>query len=214
MKIHKFLFFSLFVVCCSAAHSQSNGLYLLKDFSQGIIVHKNNSKAAALLNYDAQNRSMKFIEGEDLMLLTNTNFIDTVYIGSRKFIPEKNHFLEVVRLPNGMVYVDWRFKEILQGRKGALGLTTQGSVESVTISSFQAGSRLDWESTVDVTKIKMANEYRFKSGGKTVTFKDKKGLLKQLPNHREAIETYIKETSPEWNDPDAMIELVNFCLGL
>lgn len=216
MKTFKILFLFVGMVCCaSTAYSQSGGLYLLKEFAQGIIVHKNNSKAAALMNYDAKGRKMNFVEGEDLMLLTNTNFIDTVYIGSRKFIPEKDFFLEVVRVPNGIVYVDWRFKEIIQGKKGAMGLTTHGGgIESVSVSSYNRGARLEWDSTIDVTQIKMANEYRIKTNGKTIIFKDKKGLLKQFPKHTGEIETYINEHTPKWNDPDDMVELADFCLGL
>ncbi len=210
----------LIFVCSLAFLTSTNAqvtreLFLLKGFSQGIILNKDGSKAAAEMNYDAKGRNMLFLEGEDLMLLTNTNAIDTIFIGSRKFIPEKNYFLEVVGIPNGTVYVDWRFNSIQIGKKGAYGITTQGTVETVNVHSYRAGGKFEWDESTAVTKFKVENEYRVKNtAGKILKFKNKKDLLKQFANHKEAIEQYLAQNSVDWENPEMVVDLADFCLGL
>ena len=67
---------------------------------------KNGAKTNALLNYDGSNRKMKFKQQDEIMILTNTQAIDTVFIASHKFIPYSRNFLEVVEMPNGNLYIN------------------------------------------------------------------------------------------------------------
>ena len=88
-------------------YAQRKSIYLLDDFTQGVVLMKNGAKTNALLNYDGSNRKMKFKQQDEIMILTNTQAIDTVFIASHKFIPYSRNFLEVVEMPNGNLYINW-----------------------------------------------------------------------------------------------------------
>lgn len=205
------IFAILFILGVTNLYAQKNPIYLLNDFTQGTVLMKNGSKAVTLLNYDACNRLMKYKEKDDIMILTNTQQVDTIFIASHKFIPANRFFLEVIDMPNGKAYINWLLKETYKGKVGAYGQTTQ-STTSTTINTSYYNKGIYKNENKDVIDTYNDNDYWFFLNNKLVKFKNEKSLLKLFPQKEEAIRNYIKKYKTDMKKPEQIIELMNYCL--
>ncbi|MCC8144276.1 MAG: hypothetical protein LIO97_10595 [Tannerellaceae bacterium] len=57
--------------------NNKKALYLFENFTEGKVVMNNKAHTNALLNYDAANHLMKYKEGEETLILVNTQAVDT-----------------------------------------------------------------------------------------------------------------------------------------
>lgn len=175
---------------------------------------KNGAKTTALLNYDAANRRMMFKQGDDLMILTNAESVDTIYLDNRKFFPIKNHlFLECVPCVNGTVYINWSLRNKFQGQKGAYGQVSHAANIETINTNYWTNNGYNKES-LDIYKIANDNEYWLNLDGNFVHCKNKKTLLKLFPDRKQEIEKYIKERNIDFSKAEQMIDLLDYCMGL
>lgn len=174
---------------------------------------KNGAKTNALLNYDGSNRKMKFKQQDEIMILTNTQAIDTVFIASHKFIPYSRNFLEVVEMPNGNLYINWSLRELYKGRQGAYGYANQSTTTTSINTSFYNKGYYKVENP-DIMEEINDNDYWFFRTDKPVKFRNEKSLLKLFPGKEELIRSYIKEHNINMKNPEQVIELSNYCMGL
>ncbi len=196
-----------------AGYAQKKSIYLLDDFTQGVVLMKNGAKTNARLNYDGSNRKMKFKQQDEIMILTNTQAIDTVFIASHKFIPYSRNFLEVVEMPNGNLYINWSLRELYKGRQGAYGYANQSTTTTSINTSFYNKSYYKVENP-DIMEEINDNDYWFFRTDKPVKFRNEKSLLKLFPGKEELIRSYIKEHNINMKNPEQVIELSNYCMGL
>ena len=132
----------LFILCVSipwtgAQNQQFERRYLFPEFTVGHIQFYNGSQVNIKMNFDARNQKIFYYDGETLMEMTNLPMIKTLTIQDRVFIVKEGLLCEVFDNEKGPVLVNWSFKNVNKGSKGALGTTTQGKVE--VLSSFDFG---------------------------------------------------------------------------
>ncbi|WP_455665823.1 hypothetical protein [Phocaeicola sp.] len=193
--------------------SQKSRLFLFDDFKNGIVLMKNQAKTSALFNYDAANRQMLFKQGEEIMVMTGIELVDTIYIDSRKFFPAgRSLFLEAVPTKNGTIYINWVLKKQFKGKKGAYGQVLQTNVETIN-TSYWTNSEYKHESA-DVYSILNENEYWLERNGKFTKCKNEKSLLKLFPGKESMIRKYINEHKTNFNNPHSIIELLDYCMEL
>jgi len=188
--------------------AQKKRLYLFEEYTNGTVLMLNNARANASLNYDAANRLMMYMEGEEAMILTNTQAIDTVFIADRKFIPAGRIFLEVVPLTSGEIYVNWLLNEHYRGKKGAYGQTTQNNIIVINTNHFQPG--VYERQTADVNIVGNKNEYWLLRKGKYVKFKNEKGLLALFPDNKAQIRDYIRQHKLAISNPQDVFVLMEY----
>lgn len=174
-----------------AGNAQKKSIYLLNDFTQGTVLMKSGAKTSASLNYDASNRKMKFRQQDEIMILTNTGEVDTIFIASHKFIPYNRNFLEVIELPNGNLYINWLLKELYKGRTGAYGYANQSTTTTSINTSYYNKNYYKVENP-DIMEQINENDYWFFRNGKPVKFRNEKSLLKLFPGKEELIKGYMK----------------------
>lgn len=214
MILRFLLILSLYVTGLVKVYAQKSSVYLLPDFVQGTVLMKNGARTTAMLNYDATNRRMMFRQGHELLILTNVESVDTIYLGKHKFVPRKNIlFLECVPCENGTIYVNWSLRKKYQGQKGAYGQVSHAAnIENINTNYWtNNGYCLE---TLDIYKTINDNEYWLKLNGKFINCKNKKTLMKLFPLHRTEIESYIKKKKIDFSKSEQMIELLNYCMGL
>lgn len=208
---------SVLIVSCfvwtGSLFAQQKRTFLLPDYLSGSVLMLNGSRVTTLLNYDAANRAMMYKEKEDEMILVNIQSVDTVYIGSRKFIPAGNSlFLEVVPVSHGTVYINWNLESHLQGKAGAYGQVSQSKVETVNTSYWTNNAyRNELFEVYDQTN---KNEYWLFRKGKPVKCKNEKTLLKLFPGKEEQTRTYIKQNKLDFGNANDVIRLLDYCLAL
>lgn len=211
----------LFIILCillsgTDIHAQKRRIFLFNEFIKGTVLMKNKSSISVSLNYDASNHNMMYLDKDETMIMTGIEMIDTIFVHSRKFIATKqNIFLEVVSVTKGYVYINWKIKEQILGKKGAYGQITQGSVSTMDANFIKQQAGTEKQISADVTATSYENEYwLFRNEKSAVKFKDKKSLLKLFPDKRDTIEIYIKENSINMKSPVDVIKLADYCLGL
>lgn len=219
MKKFMYLFISL--ICAINIHTvraqNKQRIYLFECYTKGTVLLKNKAYVPVPLNYDAANQKMMYMDGEKEMILDNMQGVDTVYIGKQKFTPNGQHgFLEMIPLKNGIVFINWKLKKQLVGKKGAYGQVIQGSVEVMNINAIkqQAGIATCLDNVVDVYTQINENEYWLKHNGKFLKCKNEKNLLKIFSGHEEKIKGYIKENKINFNHTNEVLELIDYCLGI
>lgn len=210
--IFRTISFIILILCIQNIFAQEKRILLFENYQKGTILLKNRYKTHTLLNFDAANDNIMFKQDNDEMILTNSNQIDTVYIGNRKFIPIRNIFLECIATKHGDVYIHWNLKNVYKGKRGAYGMITQTKVESINTAQMNYGY---YENQyVDVYQLSNRNEYYLFNGDKPIVVKNEKQLLKSFPEQQNNIKEYIKKRGINFLDTKKVIELLEYCLGL
>lgn len=208
----KFILFAAVFTIPMVMFSQKKRVMLFEEYTSGTVLMYNKTKIQTPLNYDASNKVMMFIHGEDEMILTNNEKIDTVYIGSHKFIYAKDIYLECVKKKHGNIYIDWSLKDVIRGSKGVYGQVTQSRVESINKRYWEQGKDLNLSS--DVHSLSNENKYQFLLNGEIVICKSKKDLLKLFNDKKEDINNFINEHNLNFIDPSDALTIIDYCLSL
>ena len=197
------------------SHAEKKRLYLFDDYTAGTVLMKNKSRIQSPLNYDAANHVMMFKDKDEDMILTQLEAIDTVFIDNRKFIPTgRSMFLEVLKLDNGILYINWKLEQLAKGKLGAFGQVSQNSVDAYDVDLVRGVSGKKESKGTEVYETLNKSEYWITIHDKPGKFKNKKTLLKLYPGKETTIEAFIKNNKVDMNNPDDIGKLANFCMGL
>lgn len=190
-------------------------IFIFDHFLQATIHFKNNTRTVALMNYDVVNGRMLFEQGEQMMELTNiASILNIEWKDKRKFIVQGNDFLEEIRLKNGIVYIKWRIKNQIVGSKGAMGLTTQTKVETISLQSMGIYSMDDKPQSADVYQQINNNEYFLYINGTLQKVKTLAQIVKLYPGHKEQIRQFARDNRINMSKTLSVLELLNYCLSL
>lgn len=208
----RLIFILILIFNLQGITAQEKRILLFENYEKGTVLFKNKTQTHASFNFDAANDKIMFMQGNEEMILTNINIIDTIYISSRKFIPIKNIYVECIHTQNGEVYVHWNLKNVYKGKRGAYGMTTQAKVESINTAQMNYGY---YENQyVDVYQLSNRNEYYLFKENKPIIIKNEKNILKAFPTHQDKIKKYIKKNDIDFSKTMKVIELLEYCLGL
>ncbi len=179
--------------------------YLFSEFKPGEIKFKGYSRPEkVLMNIDAMGQRIFYFQGETLMELTNASMIDTLKVNGLKFVMKDGLLCEQMAWQNDTVYVNWKFKNVNKGSKGALGFTTQAKVEVLHSYEFTPATPFpvtDWNrysedgdgASVEVWQRKSDNTYFFYVDRKEYKVKRLKELYAAFPLQAPDLKAYVKE---------------------
>ncbi len=202
----------LFIPALLSAQTQERSAYLLDQFTTSIATGKQSAPMRAEFNYDCIKQEMHFIENGEIMKLEPISQVDTIFLGDHKMIPYGSHFLDVVHItPHYKLMADYKRKVVNRGKKGAMGLTTQGSVENIDVSKLAEGRQLQM---TDIAVYECVDEisYVLEIGTNKKKFNNAKSLMKLFPEKKAQIEAYIKEHKVSFSDIRAVASLTDFCV--
>lgn len=206
------------------ASAQTRRVFLFEKFTPAKVRLKSKGVVSYIMNYDSCNGKMMFLEGEDMMELTNVATVDTISWGERKFVPFKNKFAEVVQMPAGKVFVDWVIRDVVVGKKGALGRQTGGSVHNLRMHEFSEPGVIPgvdrytpYESdgsANDIWKRSNNNNYYIFVNGQLLKITNEKSLIKAFPAHADEIRQYKQSHDIDYKDALSALEIINYAMGL
>ena len=210
----------MLLLSCPTVLAQDHTILLFEEFIVGKIHFKNHSTTSTRMNYDAGRARMLFLQDGELMEVTNQSMIDSISFGKRQFIPTQTGFSEKVQTRHGVVYVNWRIKDVHLGSKGAYGMPTQGKVE--TLNNYDFGLSSEFYTSYgdqkvhsnDVFRRKNANTYSILWEGKLKEIRNLSQLIKLLPEYKDTIKAYAKEKNLDMKETIEAIELIDYCLSL
>ena len=210
--MHKTLcFFSFLLAGSLSAAAQA---YLLPEFKVSVAtVKRGGQPIQACFNYNCVTRSMEFKEGEEVLRLDPISHIDTLYLDCHKMIPYGVRFLDVVYASSRFsLLVDYKRIKINKGKKGGMGLTTQGTVENVDFSAYGGRHTEEWKKGNEVWQFRDENTYLYVVKSKMKKFHNEKRLVKLFPEKEDVIREYVKAHAVRFDQPQAVLELLQECL--
>lgn len=196
----------LLLAMAPAAQAQQ---YLLKEFTACSVKMKNNQPVRGLFNYNCNTQRMEFMDGETVMELTNSEAVDTLYLGTHKMIPYSTKFLEVLcRAPEYSLAVDYKAKAVNLGREGAMGTRSQMTVASMDMKSLGIHQNRPEIHELSVWKHENDNGYYLIQKNKMKRFNSTKSLLKLLPERKDKIEAYLTANKVDYHDTEQVLEMI------
>lgn len=209
-KMKALILAGLFLALAPAAHAQQ---YLLKEFTACSAKMKNGQPVRGLFNYNCNTQRMEFMDGETVMELTNSEAIDTLYLGPHKMIPYSTKFLEVVfRCKEFSLAVDYKAKAVNLGREGAMGTRSQMSVASMDLKSLGIHQNHPELHELSVWKHENENGYYLVQKNKMKRFNNTKTLLKLIPERKDKVEAYLASHKVDYHDTDQVLEMLISCM--
>lgn len=187
------------LMSCLCAFAQREA-FLFPDFQKGHIVFYNNATSDVELNIDTYNQVIYYIQGDQLMQMTNMQSIGNLTVGDRRFVIHDGLLCEAVDVNGRPVLVNWKFKNVNKGSKGALGATTQNKVE-VLWTNLEAGTVVPGEGraaqqgdyVLEVWQMKSDNTYFISVDGRDYRVKKLKDLYKAFPDVAPQLKAFAKE---------------------
>lgn len=196
----RFLVISTVVILLSWSAAAQQRYYLFPGFVTGHIEFYDHSHADVLLNFDALDQKILYLEGDNLMEMTNLPMVKVLQADDRVFVVKEGLLCEVLDRESGPVLVNWRFRKVNRGSKGAMGLPTQGKVEAMRISPYDLNAvdatnadLIQGTYLADVWKQENANIYFIGIGGNTCKLRSERDLYKKFPTQAPQLKQYVKE---------------------
>lgn len=233
MKAKRLLTMVVFAVCAIlSASAQGERIFLFDNFAKGFIKFKSGAVNASMMNYDANNGKMYFMQGETLMELTGTQLIDSIQFGDRHFVGRDGDFVELYSLKHGIVKILWRIHKIHEGYVGAFGQQSQVGATKIQLNgnfglgglagagggmyngSFGVNDSHDSGRRMDIWKTKSANVYYFEKNGKEYKVSSIKHIYKAFPQYKSQIKEFAKENNLDLMSAEKAVVLIDYLLSL
>ena len=203
-----FLLFICLTVCSMASAQESNGYYF-KDFTYGQVLLKNRQFARGKFNYDFVNHQMHFLNGSTDMIVEHLPDIDTIIIDKTRFIPYENRFVEVLKGKKAVLLIEKEVKTREEGKAGAMGLTTRGSVQAIDVNARFQRVNGDSSTNITITKDEIKNIYMAQFKRKWETFRNQATFLKHFPKkQQDPIKEQIKALNVDFDQPEDVLRLL------
>lgn len=209
------LFISLFGAFSLLAQQP---VFLFRDFQPATLSFQGfERKERLLLNIDAMGQRIFYLQGETLMELTNMYQIDTLLVNGKSFVMKEGLLYEELAWPGDTLYINWKFKNVNKGSKGALGATTQNKVD-VLWTSLTPDEPVNGEGKFaqrgdyvqEVWQRKGNNTYLFKIGGVQYKAQRLKDLYKAFPDKAPALKAYVKEKKYTMENAQQAIQVITY----
>ena len=217
-SMKRFSIFILFLASFALPAGAQEYIFLFEEFQDAVFDMNAGADIKSSFNFDTKGQKLYFYKGEDLMEMTNTFRIDTVFADGRKFVWKGDKFCEYVPNDNGGIWINWKFRDSFVGKSGAMGLTTQGKVEVMYVPGLN--SRYSYENIgkfsdlTDVWVTKNENTYYFIKDGADYHFRNIGEIYKAFPDKASDIKAFIKSNKLKGNNASEALKIIDFIYSL
>ena len=191
-----FLLISLLLASCICkAQSDDNKIspYLFEKFRPAEVFFKDGSRYKETMNYNLLTNKFCFLEktNNKIQEVTNPEDILIVKIEGRVFYQENNYAIEVLPT-NPSLFVQYKAHIRKQADKGGYGSTSETTAVRTFAGVNADGMRYDFSPEALIVG-KRYQHYWLEKNGKRKAFKNFKQFLKLYPEHKAALELFIRE---------------------
>jgi len=185
--------------------------YILPEFTLGTILMNDESSYEAMVNYNALTEELIFENNGEKLAIDRSEIhrIDTVFINTRRFIPLKGRFLELVSWSSFEIFVEYTcaLKEV--GKSIGYGQRSKTtSVKNVT--SYNADGRLYNLKLPDTFEIDPSVCYWLKRNNEYIQFCNLRDLRKFYKKKIDLFKDYKKSQNVEYENQESMIKLITY----
>jgi hypothetical protein len=184
--------------------------YLLPDFVKGSVKMKNGNTQQAIMNYNMLTEEMIFEKGDTKLAMDKLETVDTVYLGSRKFIPHEKVFYELLVMDQISLFVQHKCNLMPAGKPAGYGGTSETSATTSVSVLMTSGN---------IYKLKLPEGYRvtddtqfwITKGGSAFRIGSERQFLKIFPEKSKEIELFIKQNKLNMRKMEDLTVLIAKC---
>jgi len=164
----------------------------------------------AIVNYNMITEEMIFEKGGTRLAMDKIETIDTVYLGSRKFVPYEKYFLEILLENQVSLFIRHKLNILQSGSPAGYGGTTEtGAAHSI---SYLVGSG-------SLYKLQLPSEYHLTDASQFWIKKDdsffrigtERQILDIFPEKSKEIKQFIRQNKINLRKEKDVITLINKC---
>jgi len=208
------ILFGLLCLCMNLSAQDNSDItlsqYLFPTFDSCRVKMKSGSVSTAIANYNTITGKMVFMKENEPYNMTVTSFVDTVTIAGRKFVPGKDAFYEVlVNAPVSLFIQHKSTLEHLGAPSGYGGRSQTTAIDRVNV--LTDGDHFYNLKIPDEYKVSPSPVFWISKDHQMFSFVSKRQLLKIFPDHKDALEQFIKQNRLKTDDPEDMIKVVDYC---
>lgn len=212
--------------------AQEKRIYFFSDFVNTAIKYKGGQVFKVKANYDVANRKMMYMQGEQLMELTDLQLVDTIVTDGYAWVLHDGHFCQVVDSNDGnRVLLGWHIVKTHEGYVGAFGISQVparklklsgdfgldnftadggGIFNGTTDTNAHDGNG----SNLDVWRNKNLNTYYFTKAGREYALKGMKSVYKAFPDKKAQIKQFVRENKVDMQTATGALELIDYLMSL
>jgi hypothetical protein len=209
---------TLFITTCfcgipNCAQNKSEPIsthYVLPAFEKGIVRMKNGQIEEVKIDYNMLSEEMIFENGGTRLAMDKIETIDTVYLGSRKFVPYEKYFLEILLEDQVSLFIRHKLNILQSGSPAGYGGTTEtGAAHSI---SYLVGSgslyKLQLPSEYHLTD---ASQFWIKKESSFFRIGTERQILDIFPEKSKEIKQFIRQNKINLRKEKDVITLINRC---
>ncbi|MBQ3632347.1 MAG: hypothetical protein II949_14130 [Prevotella sp.] len=227
-KLVIFIFLAVF----STVLAQEKRVYFFSDFVNTAIQYKGGQKFKVKANYDVANRKMMYMQGDQLMELTDPQLVDTIVTDGYAWVLHDGHFCQVVDSKAGnRVLLGWHIVKMHEGYVGAFGISQVPSRKvklngQFGLDNFTADGGGIFNGTtdtnahdgngsnLDVWRMKNQSTYYFNKDGREYALKGMKSVYKAFPEHKEQIKQFVHDNHLDMMTAENAFRIIDFLITL
>ncbi len=227
-KLVIFIFLAVF----STVLAQEKRVYFFSDFVNTAIQYKGGQKFKVKANYDVANRKMMYMQGDQLMELTDPQLVDTIVTDGYAWVLHDGHFCQVVDSKAGnRVLLGWHIVKMHEGYVGAFGISQVPSRKvklngQFGLDNFTADGGGIFNGTtdtnahdgngsnLDVWRMKNQSTYYFNKGGREYALKGIKSVYKAFPEQKEQIKQFVHDNHLDMMTAENAFRIIDFLITL
>ena len=213
MQHRSFSLITLFLMSLPLIGQQTKEIshYLFPEFASGTVLMKDGRRNPAKLNFNAATEEMVFNQNGQILALAEPTLsqLDTVIIGSRKFVLHRNQFVEVLHGDGYKLFAQYKCRVIPPGKPAAYGGTSQTS-SSDSYSSWSSGGRVYELQLPDDFQVKPYMVYLLDNGSGWKEIKSMRQLRNLYKKNKAAYDQYLNENEVDFADPSSVVALIRF----
>jgi hypothetical protein len=184
--------------------------YLFPDFAKGIIKMSKGEELVLMVNYNIVTEKMIAHQNDRLYEVPNKAMVDSVIVGSRRFIPEGRGFYEVLYDGPIPLFIQYTGKIAQPGKPAGYGGTSQlsntKSYIPLDMGSGVFNVRLPEDVIVDAEYF-----YWISINNEKISFQNERQFMKIFPGKEGEIKKFIKEKRVKFENTEDVRNLTAFC---
>ena len=184
--------------------------FLFPDFMQAVVKLKSGQVNRATVNYNIIDQEMVFMQDGTYMVLDDPQTVDTLYVGSRQFVPFKNVFYELVLTGPATLFIQHKSEAEPLGTPTAYGVRSQ-SASGVYHKQFYGPTGSINLKMPDGFKLTDMTEYWARKGDAMGSFTTRRQFLKIFKDKSKELGAYLDQNNINFKNINDIVKLFNYC---
>ncbi|MFN8256145.1 MAG: hypothetical protein U0W24_10680 [Bacteroidales bacterium] len=184
-----------------AQEDNNSGHYVFKEFTKGKVLMTSGITEEYQLNLNAITEKIIFQRGGQNLEIARPDLVDTVFIETRKFVPEKQVFYEFITNQPVEFFVEHKCNVIPKGKPAGYGTYTETGAATAIHTLTGRGQinslRLPSEYNISPFKLLWVKKEGEMHGANSVN-----QLVKAFPDKKDAIKSWSKTHKTNFKKPE------------